>query len=97
MLIAGGYDALVQVFGVLPPGDSGRCLKCAFLVGDIQGLEPADKTADLIERGCAGTPGSAATVLAVGKSFGQHFGLIDDNGNSTANYEEYFAAWRAMA
>ena len=96
MLNAGGYDALVQVFGVLPPGDSGRCLKCAFLVGDIQGMEPVDRTTALIERGCAGTPGSAAIVLAVGKSFGQHFGLIDDNGNSTANYEEYFADWRAM-
>ena len=96
ILRAGGYDALTQVVGMLAPEHSGRCLKCTFLVGDTQGMEPADRTAALIERGCVDVPGSAALLLSVGKSFGRHFGLIDEDGNSTANYEEYFADWRAM-
>ena len=59
-------------------------------------MEPADRTAALIERGCVDVPGSAALLLSVGKSFGRHFGLIDEDGNSTANYDEYFGDWRAM-
>ena len=96
ILRAGGYGAFMEVVGGLAPEQSGRCLKCTFLVGDTQGMEPTDRIADLIERGCAGTPNSAATLLSVGKSFGRHFGLIDEDGNSTANYDEYFGDWRAM-
>ena len=96
ILRAGGYGAFMEVVGGLAPEQSGRCLKCTFLVGDTQGMEPTDRIAALIERGCAGTPNSAATLLSVGKSFGRHFGLIDEDGNSTANYDEYFGDWRAM-
>jgi hypothetical protein len=39
----------------------------------------------------AGTLNAAGAILTVGKSFGRHFSLLDENYKPTAFFKDYFS------
>jgi hypothetical protein len=64
----------------------------ALLVGCFQAnnLTPQAATDLLIERGIAGTANSASTLRTVGRNVGKFFGLLDEEGNNTELFFEFF-------
>ncbi|KVC12536.1 hypothetical protein WI69_25070 [Burkholderia diffusa] len=70
------------------------CLVDAGLAGYCQLADatPAARRQRLVAGGFAGTEHSADTLLAVGRSVGRHFGLLDDQGCPTALFFRFFGS-----
>ncbi|WP_137823018.1 hypothetical protein [Pseudomonas sp. D(2018)] len=94
----GGWEGLLEATGgqdCFLPGLAGEhvCLVDVWLVGYLTecarqaGQRPQEL---LVLLGFAGTESSASTLLYVGRSVGQHFGLLDTDDLPTASFEVFY-------
>ena len=98
-IAAGGRDGLCAVRGseVLEPftlGDERHhvCLVDVLITGRAYQRETSvdARVASIVNAGHAGKPGSAKTLMAVGRNVGKHFGLLDDDHLPTPLFEQFF-------
>ncbi|TFY85118.1 hypothetical protein DYL59_26805 [Pseudomonas kairouanensis] len=98
-IVAGGRDGLYAVRGseVLEPftlGDERHnvCLVDVLITGRAYQRETSlnARVESILNAGYAGTPGSAKTLMAVGRNVGKHFGLLDADHLPTPLFEEFF-------
>jgi len=67
------------------------CLIDAWLVGYLnRNFEKSQHLKILKSAGFAGTNNAATAILSVGRSVGKFFSLLDQNGLSTENFEDFF-------
>jgi len=100
-IVAGGERGLCAVMGVpdLEPftlGDEREsvCLVDVLLTGRLykRGLSSEQRVASLVDSGFAGTSKSAATLMAVGRGVGKHFGLLGADHQPTELYDRFFGS-----
>ena len=69
------------------------CLADVYIAGHVANLGLVGQAATnlIVAYGLAGVPGSANTLLAVGRSMGKHFGFLTEQNQPTAFFNQYFS------
>jgi hypothetical protein len=99
-IATGGEEALYVALGSREPyasnmdGDEREhiCLVDVWLTGRVMELATSAKERKelLVNASMAGTTGSAATLISVGRNVGRHFGLLDSENHPTPFYRRFF-------
>lgn len=93
----GGSSGLEKAYGSLifamPSQRIKVCLVDTLITGLLyqNDLTPAERNKFLVQRNYAGTPQAAQTLLAVGRSVGQHFHLLNEDFLPTELFHIFFA------
>lgn len=67
-----------------------KYLMCTYLVSILEDYTNAERKSLLIKLKYAGTDDAAQAIISVGRSFGRHFGFLDDNYSPTDLFRHYY-------
>jgi len=96
IIAMGGKDGLIAAMKgkkfTLSAEREKVCLIDAWIAGYIKTIhkQPNDQKRSIRNAEFAGTDDAAATLIAVGKNVGKHFGLLDEDDNPTSWFHEFF-------